>query len=161
MTSGPSTHTEIPADPLSALAAILHQEQRIRLPLFPSYSQVRHLLRLWQGRPRKLITGLEAAINQLRGTPQNTVKWTDPDQWIPERLCPDHQQLAQAIWQGSAGAVNPRYTRGARYLAQKYELIDEDAQGRIQLTLLGRDLIEQPGGMAEATLDEAEGLVSF
>ena len=31
--------------------------RRVRIPYFPHYSQSRHLLRVWLGRPRKQITG--------------------------------------------------------------------------------------------------------
>ena len=40
---------------------------RVRVPLFPVYSELRHLLRVWPGYPRKQVTGLQAAINELRG----------------------------------------------------------------------------------------------
>jgi restriction system protein len=45
-------------------------EQRVRTPLFPTYSEVRHLLMVWPGRPRKQVTGLHAALGELRGAPQ-------------------------------------------------------------------------------------------
>ena len=73
-------------------------EQRVRTPLFPRYCEVRHLLQVWPGRPRKQVTGLQTTLGELRGTPQNTVDWTDPDTWIPERLSGDDRELASAIW---------------------------------------------------------------
>ena len=50
--------------------------RRVRIPYFPLYSQFRHLLRVWLGRPRKQITGLHATIRELRGTPQEQLDWT-------------------------------------------------------------------------------------
>ncbi len=70
-------------------------EQRVRTPLFPTYREVRHVLKVWPGRPRKQITGLQATLGELRGTPQNTVDWTDPDAWIPERLSGDDRESRQ------------------------------------------------------------------
>ena len=67
---------------------------RVRIPFFPFYSELRHLLRVWPGRPRKQILGLHAAIRELRGTPQKAVDWTDPDTWIPERLKGADRELA-------------------------------------------------------------------
>ncbi len=58
---------------------------------------------------------------ELRGTPQNTVDWTDPDAWIPERLSGDDRDLATAIWTKSGKTVNPRHTYGHWLLSQKYE----------------------------------------
>jgi len=100
---------------------------RVRIPLFPVYSELRHLLRVWPGFPRKQVTGLRATVNDLRGTPQKTVDWTEPAAWIPERLTGDDRELAQAIWDRSKGAVNPRHTYGHWLLAQKYELLRDDA----------------------------------
>jgi restriction system protein len=134
---------------------------RVRIPLFPVYSEVRHLLRIWPGFPRKQVTGLRATVNELRGTPQKTVDWTDPATWIPERLQGGDRELAQAIWDRSKGAVNPRHTYGHWLLAQKYELLRENGDGVLELTSTGRDFLDNPGGEAEAALDEAEGLIKL
>lgn len=134
---------------------------RVRIPLFPVYSELRHLLRIWPGFPRKQVTGLRATVNELRGTPQKTVDWTDPATWIPERLKGGDRELAQAIWDGSKGSVNPRHTYGHWLLAQKYELLRENDDGVLELTETGHAFLDQPGGEAEAALDEAEGLIKL
>lgn len=134
---------------------------RVRIPLFPVYSELRHLLRIWPGYPRRQVTGLRATVNELRGTPQKTVDWTAPATWIPERLTGGDRELAQAIWDGSKGSVNPRHTYGHWLLAQKYELLREDHNGVLELSETGRAFLEQPGGEAEAALDEAEGLIKL
>lgn len=136
-------------------------EHRVRTPLFPTYAEVRHLLKIWPGRPRKQVTGLQAALAELRGTPQNTVDWSEPDQWIPERLKDEDRELAEAIWTGSGKAVNPRHTYGHWLLVQKYELVREDDGGVLRLTDRGRDFLDHPGGDAEAFLDEQEGLAKL
>lgn len=134
---------------------------RVRIPHFPVYSEARHLLRLWPGYPRKQVTGLQATINELRGTPQKTVDWTDPSAWIPERLQREDRELARAIWDGSKGAVNPRHTYGHWLLAQRYDLLREDDDGVLQLTKTGQAFLEQPGGEVESAIDEAEGLTKL
>jgi hypothetical protein len=116
-------------DGLAAEKSQDETEHRVRTPLFPTYAEVRHLLRIWPGRPRKQVTGLQATLADLRGTPQNTVDWTEPDQWIPERLKDAGRELAEAIWAGSGKAVNPRHTHGHGLLVQKYELVREDDGG--------------------------------
>ena len=93
-------------------------EQRVRTPLFPSYRIVRHLLRIWAGRPRKQVTGLEATLHKLSSTPQNPVDWTDPGAWIPQRLTGEGRELANAIWTCSNNTVNPRHTYGTWLLSQ-------------------------------------------
>lgn len=136
-------------------------EQRVRTPLFPTYREVRHLLKVWPGRPRKQITGLRATLGEICGTPQNTVDWTDPDAWIPERLSGGDQDLASAIWSKSGKTVNPRHTYGHWLLSQKYELLEDGPDGNLTVTDRGRDFIENEGGEAEIFLDEQEGLAKL
>lgn len=145
------------------LDAVIDQggEHRVRTPLFPTYREVRHLLKVWPGRPRKQVTGLHAALAELRGTPQKTVDWTDPDTWIPERLAGDDRELASAIWKMSGKSVNPRHTYGHWLFAQKYGLVSEAADGTLFLTDRGQDFIEHEGGETEAFLDEQEGLAKL
>ena len=133
--------------------------QRVRIPLFPSYAELRHLLPVWAGRLRKQITGLRSTVNQLRGTPQKTVDWTDPDAWIPERLSGGGRELAQTIWSASGGTVNPRHVYGHWLLAQRYDLLREDEQGFMQITPPGQDFLDHPLGDTAARVDEMEGVL--
>ncbi|MFC1642639.1 HTH domain-containing protein [Myxococcota bacterium] len=135
-------------------------EHRVRTPLFPTYREVRQLLKVWPGRSRKQVTGFQATLAELRGTPQNTLDWTDPDQRIPERLKDADRELAGAIWAGSGKTVNPRHTYGHWLLVQKYELVRED-DGAVRLTDRGREFLDHPGGDAEAFLDEQEGVAKL
>ncbi len=129
--------------------------RRVRTVLYPTYSDVRQLIRVWPGRPRSQITKLRATISGLMGTPQNPVDWTDPDTWIGDRLSDDDLDLARATW---ARGVNPRHTYGAWLLAQNYRLL-EDGEGRIlRLSARGRDFRDNEGGETEAFLDQQEGL---
>ncbi|HLT35297.1 MAG TPA: restriction endonuclease [Enhygromyxa sp.] len=157
----PPSPDAVPSEGEDGIPAKDETEQRVRTPLFPTYREVRHLLKVWPGRPRKQITGLQATLGELRGTPQNTVDWTDPDTWIPERLSGDDADLASAIWAKSGKTVNPRHTYGHWLLSQKYELIEEGADGNLALTDRGRDFIEHEGGEAEVFLDEQEGLAKL
>lgn len=138
---------------------IAEDEHRVRIHLFPTYREVRHVLGVWPGRPRRQITGFHAKLAELRGTPQNTVDWTDPDAWIPDRLTGDDRDLAAAIWTGSGKSVNPRHTYGHWLLCQKYGVVETDGQDVLRLSERGRDFLHHPGGEAEAFLDEQEGLV--
>ena len=134
---------------------------RVRIPLFPLYSELRHLLRVWTDRPQEQVTGLQATLNELRGTPRKTVDWTDPSTWIPERLDGRDRELAQAIWDQSKRAVNPRHTYGHWLLARRYNLLRDGGRGVIQITKPGLDFLEQTGGEAESAIDEAEGLLKL
>ena len=140
-----------------------HEEsRRVRIPLFPVYREVRHLLRVWPGRSKAEITGLHSALAKLTGTPQNPVDWTDPDSWIRERLKGDDaRKLAHATWTASRGEVNPRYTGGHWLLSQKYELLVDGPGGGLVLTERGRDFLNHRLGEAESFLDMQEGLVEL
>lgn len=160
-TEASSTEVPTPADGTDANLAKDEAEQRVRIPLFPTYREVRQLLKVWAGRPKRQITGLQATLRELSGTPQNTIEWTDPDTWIPQRLSGDDQDLAGAIWTRSKKTVNPRHTYGHWLLSQRYALVEEGPGGKLALTDRGRDFIEHEGGEAEAFLDEQEGLTKL
>ena len=131
---------------------------RVRVPHFPIYSELRHLLRVLPGRPRRQVTALRATVLELRGTRKSSVDWTDPASWISERLDASDRELAQTIWDHSKGEVNPRHIYGHWLLAQRYGLLREDSDGLLQITEAGRNFLETPGGEAEALVDQAEGL---
>ena len=135
--------------------------RRVRIPLFPVYRELRHLLRVWPGRSKAQVTGLHSTLAQLTGTPKNPVDWTAPDSWIPAKLKGDARKLAHAIWTTSHGEVNPRHTGGHWLLTQKYELLVEGSGGSLVLTDRGRDFIKHRLGEAESFLDVQEGLVEL
>lgn len=135
--------------------------RRVRIASSPSHVEVRHLLKVLRGRLKATVTGLHSALAQLRGTPKKPVDWTDPDSWIPERLSGDTHDLAMAIWTQSDRTLNPRYTYGHWLLVQRYRLLEVGTDGRLALTKLGRNFVEQPSGRAEVLLDEQEGLTKL
>ena len=134
------------------------EDRRVRVPLFPAYDEVRHLLRVWPGWTRTQVTGFHSKLSELRGTPQSTVDWRDPDTWIPVRLEGDDRDLAEAIWTKSGHIVNPRYTTGHWLLCQKYVLLAE-VGGKLALTERGHSFLDHERGDAEALIDEREGLL--
>lgn len=140
---------------------VAEDSRRVRIPLFPTYCEVRDLLKVWPGRPKAQVTGLHSALAQLRGTPQNPVAWTDPDTWIPEKLSGDTRDLAMSIWTESDQRVNPRHTYGHWLLVQKYKLLELGSDGNLIFTDRGRDFIENQGGHTEVFLDEQEGLAEL
>jgi restriction system protein len=119
------------------------------------------VLPIWAGKPRTQVTHLQATLGELRGTPQEPVDWTDPDQWIPERLTGDDQTLAMEIWQKSKKQVNPRHVYGHWLLARGYHLLDERPDGTLYLTEHGMDFLNVEGGATELLIDESEGLIKL
>jgi restriction system protein len=48
---------------------------KVRTPIFPTYSDVRHLLRILPGVPRAELMKMISDIMDQTGTPQNPVDW--------------------------------------------------------------------------------------
>lgn len=130
---------------------------KVRTPLFPPYSEVRHLLRILPGVARAELMAMMAEIVEQTGTPQNPVDWSDPDTWIPERLSGVPAALALRIWKESGAELNPRYTRGPHFFINGFGLLEADRDGFLRLTERGASFLR---GDAETVreLDDAEGL---
>jgi restriction system protein len=94
--------------------------RKVRAPLFPLYSEVRQLLAILDGVPKKNVISLIYAIRDQTGTPQNLVDWTDPDTMISERLEGENADLAQKIWHESDHTVNSRHVYGAYSFINAY-----------------------------------------
>ena len=124
--------------------------RRVRVERLPKYRVMRRLLRVWLARPKTLVTALRGRLAELGG---------NPDTWIAANLSGEDRELAHAIWTQSG--VNPKYTDVHWSLIQHYELLAEDADGKLELTERGRDFVDHEFGEAEAFLDEQEGLIKL
>jgi restriction system protein len=67
---------------------------KVRTPLFPTFSEVKKLLRIFEGVPKPDVRAMLNEVYEQTGTPQNPVDWTDPKTWIPERLKGNSRALA-------------------------------------------------------------------
>ena len=135
--------------------------QRVRIPWFPKYRELRHLLSVWPGHSKAQVTRLRQTVMGLTGTPQNPVDWKDPDAWIPEKLSGEDRKLAYLIWTKSGKTVNPRHTAGHWTLGEKYGFVAESSNGHLELTESGREFADQPFGKVEQLLDQKEGLIEL
>jgi restriction system protein len=130
---------------------------RVRTPLFPLYSEVDVLLKIWPGVAKKAVLSLINALWEQTGTPQNPVDWTDPDAWIPERLSGENASLAQKIWQESGRQVNPRHVYGSYLFINSYELLLPDLHGNYQHSERGEKFLAGDESIFRE-IDEIEGL---
>jgi restriction system protein len=130
----------------------------VHTPLFPSYSEVLKLLNIWRDRSSKAdVLELINAVHDQTGTPQDPVDWSNPDEWITERLSGKSQQLAQMIWNESEGAVNPRHLYGSYLFINTYKLLETDADGIYRVSEVGQHFIDGDQEVVRK-IDEAEGL---
>ncbi len=99
---------------------------------------------------------IKAMLDQT-GTPQAIVDWSQPNEWIDQRLQGAHKDLAKKIWADSKGAVNPRYIQGSDSLIRTFRLLMPDAQGTYEITPDGHAFISNDPTMLRK-IDEEEGL---
>ncbi|MEM1451824.1 MAG: restriction endonuclease [Planctomycetota bacterium] len=143
---------------LESYDADSERRMRIRVAHYPTYSETVALLPILDGRPVTELMTMRSEVAQQRGTPQEQANWSDPDSWIDERLEGRSADLARRIWTESQRVVNPRYVDSDWSLASKYELLESDASGVLQLTAKGRSFIEDQAGPTVQEIDVHEGL---
>lgn len=132
----------------------------IRIPLYPEYSVVIQLIKILNGKSVQDFKNMWNTVWGLRGTPQNTVDWLSPDEWINERLTGKDKEIATHIWLESNKSVNPRWTRGAQFLMNGYNLIQEN-NGIYSLTPDGETFISKPENKIAEKIDIEEGLIQI
>jgi restriction system protein len=124
----------------------------------PTYSEVAQLLRIWEGLPRPVISGMIKTIADQTGTIRKPVDWSDPDSWIGSRLSGEFGDLALRIWQESGNRINPRYVYDAYLFIISKGLLDINIFGEYQLTALGL-AFKEDDEKTLADLDQSEGLL--
>lgn len=100
-------------------------EPVVQAPLYAPYSEVAHAIQLLDGEPVQRVRDMISAMAAQMGTPQNPVDWSNPDDWIGERLSGDLQTLAKKIWKGSGKELNPRYLNGCYLFINRLHLLDQ------------------------------------
>lgn len=128
----------------------------VRTPLFPLYSDLSACVRAWTGEPVQAVRDLQTRLMELTGTPQAPVDWTDPDQWIAERLGGEDERLARKLWLVSERRTNPRHVYGAYLMINSAGLLSQ-GQGRYRANDRSTAFLAgEPAILAE--LDRSEGL---
>lgn len=132
----------------------------IKIPLYPDYSTVSMLLKIIDGMPVADFKNMWNTIWSLRGTPQNTVDWKDPDIWINDRLIGKDREVASKIWSDSRKTVNPRWIRGDQFLMNVYNLIEEK-NGLYTQTEDGKNFSSSIENSIISRIDLEEGLIQI
>ncbi len=133
------------------------QTLKVRTPQFPLYSEVRHLLQIFEGVSQTSIRKMIKSIEEQTGTPRQPVDWTDPKSWIAKRLTGESAELAQRIWQESNNEVNPRHVYGSYLFINNNGLLNNNVFGVYQFTPRGQAfLANDPKILAE--IDDQEGI---
>lgn len=136
---------------------MLSDEFRVRSPIFPTYSEVRQLLQLWDGVAKSDVLRMIQQIHDQTGTPQNPLDWTEPGVWITDRLDGRNRELAGRIWEESQHKVNPRYVYGAYLFINNFDLLVEDGAGVYRLAVNGERFLAADPELIR-TIDYIEGI---
>ncbi|MFC1819209.1 restriction endonuclease, partial [Thermodesulfobacteriota bacterium] len=133
------------------------QTLKVRTPQFPLYSEVRHLLQVFEGISQSAIKKMLKTIEGQTGTPRHPVDWTDPESWVQKRLSGESAVLAQRIWQESNNEVNPRHVYGSYLFINNNGLLTDNVFGVYQITPRGQAFLDNdPKLLAE--IDDNEGI---
>lgn len=130
-------------------------------PLFPTYSNARHFLRILGQISASQYFSMASAIWEQRGNPQDQVDWSQPEEWISSRLQGADRELASRIWRLSHYQLNPRYTRGCWYFVSKHGLLARFHDDVLRVTDRGRSFLDETDGPVVAAIDEYEGLFTI
>lgn len=129
----------------------------VRTPLFPLYSTVRSLVQILDGVSKNAVRGMINALFDQTGTPQSNVDWSQPNDWIDQRLQGANRDLAKKIWTESSGTVNPRYAYGSYLFINSFGLLVPDTKGIYRSSADGIGFVENDPAILRK-LDEEEGL---
>jgi len=130
---------------------------KVRTPHFPLYSEVRHLIRIFEGVAQATIKAMVKAISEQTGTPRKPVDWSRPGSWIHKRLSADSAILADRIWKESEQQINPRYIYGSYLFINSSGLLEDNVFGVYQISARGQAFLENDPKILRE-LDDNEGL---
>lgn len=117
---------------------------KVITPLFPTYAQVKAMMKAVSGYSLKAVRNMITAIHEQTGTPQKPVDWSEPDLWISERLTGEDADIARRIWDTDNHILNPRHSYGC-YLFLNYpqfELMESTPDDTWQPTSRGQKFLQ-------------------
>ncbi|EPA8411812.1 restriction endonuclease [Escherichia coli] len=135
---------------------------KVITPLFPTYAQVKAMMKAVSGYSLKAVRNMITAIHEQTGTPQKPVDWSEPDLWISERLTGEDADIARRIWDTNNHILNPRHSYGC-YLFLNYpqfELMESTPDDTWQPTSRGQKFL-QDDEKTLRSLDDQEGILQL
>ncbi|WP_419236305.1 restriction endonuclease [Serratia fonticola] len=133
---------------------------KVITPLFPTYAQVRAMLKAVDGLQLKSVRNMITAVHEQAGTPQNPVDWSEPDSWIKERLKGEDAEIAQRIWDTDEHVLNPRHSYGCYMFINNFAFMEIDTEGYWHLTDKG-NLFLAADESTIRLLDDEEGILQL
>lgn len=120
------------------------------------------MMKAVSGYSLKSVRNMITAIHEQTGTPQNPVDWSEPDQWINERLRGEDAEIARKIWETDNHILNPRHSYGC-YLFLNYPLFElmETCQDEAWRPTQRGALFLEDDEATLRSLDDQEGLLQL
>lgn len=128
----------------------------LKIPLFPTYYKTQIFIKILNGKSESTFKSMWQNIMDLRGTPQEPTDWSNPNEWIDERLKGSDKDFAKMIWLESKKTLNPRHLHGEQFLMNGYNLI-EPVNGIYKLTERGSIFISSKENTVIKEIDIEEG----
>ncbi|MBQ0345741.1 restriction endonuclease [Citrobacter freundii] len=135
---------------------------KVITPLFPTYAQVKAMMKAVSGYSLKAVRDMITAIHEQTGTPQQPVDWSEPDLWISERLSGEDAEIARRIWDTDNHILNPRHSYGC-YLFLNYpqfDLMKSTPDDAWQPTPRGQQFLHDDEKTLRS-LDDQEGILQL
>ena len=130
----------------------------VKTPLFPTYSEIQKLMVIWRDTvTRGAVLRLINALWDQAGTPKDPVDWSEPDQWIRQRLTGAEHDLAKRIWIESERKVNPRHLYGSYLFVNTHKVLIPDDFDIYRVTPIG-ELFLKNDPTALQHIDAEEGI---
>jgi len=104
------------------------------------------MVRLLDGEPVKRVRELMNTIFEQDVSCVPVLDWSDPEQWIEDRLTGELRVLARKIWLGSDKAINPRHLYAHVGFISRLRLL-EAADGIYRLGERGRRFLAADDGI--------------
>ncbi len=132
-------------------------ERKSLTGFLPLFFHGRKYLQIVPGESLSHLRDMCRTIDAHRGTPQSTANWSDPEDWILERLCGDSRRIAWRLWRESGGLINPANLKGLKSLCQTHSLLSywED---EIVLNRAGKRFLDNDKDFI-FDMDEYEGIM--
>jgi restriction system protein len=133
---------------------------KITIPVMPLYSNVKSIIKIWDNiRKEDINNTVKTMMGQL-GTIEKPVDWSDPDEWIKERLTGEEALIASRIWNESKKTINPRYMYGLYNFVNTHKLLIVDENGIFHLSKKGFNFLSNmPETVQE--IDNKEGILDL
>jgi len=130
--------------------------ERFLTKFLADYEHAARFLRVLDGTRYETFALMLRDIRFHVGNPKYQVNWSDPGEWIPERLCGDSEDLAARIWRESNQLVNPRWSQDLWRFVKPHSLV-EVSDGVCALTDLGRRFVNAEDAVIRQ-IDQLEGI---